>query len=364
MEAFDNTSMCLYTFEVVEELVGKNITEDDDLTWPCELRSFWVEILPLVQTVRVLLSYGTSFVVILGVLGNLLSFVVLNQKEMRKNPPNLYLSVLEIYDMFTLVFNFMIGVLRGNFEAVNTIFQDSEALCTIHSIVVELFNMLSVWIIVAFTVERYIMIRFCLKVRPSRRRTGVIIAVLSFIIFLISLHKIAVSGFEGDSVFGYKACKTRRIIFKEIISVGVALNTWVPTLLIATVNVGIIQEMRINRRRHDYLGQMEFSEADERTAKLLLLVSTRYVLLVLPLGIVQTIELIWNRMNAVSPGHPYYVSFMITKLRLKWTRAFFFFFYQLNFAINIFLYVASSSATNFRSNLRRVLGIKQHAESS
>jgi hypothetical protein len=153
------------------------------------------------------------------------------------------------------------------------------------------------------------------------------------------------------------------LIFKEIIAVYVALNTWLPTMLIALVNVGIILELRISRKLNDSLPQKVLSEADDRTTKLLLLVSTRYLLLVLPLGIVQTTELIWNQMFAVTPDSPEYVNFMITKLRLKWTRAFFFFFYQFNFAINIIIYVASPVATQFRSHLCRVFRMKQKFES-
>ncbi|XP_060570051.1 neuromedin-U receptor 2-like [Ruditapes philippinarum] len=358
-----NGSICSYTYEEIDELIGKNITEDDILKWPCELVSFWIDLLPFVTVVKFLLSYGTSVIVAAGVFGNIVSLFVLVQSQMRKNPPNLYLTVLAVYDSCTLVFNFMVGVLRGNFETVNHVCQDSETLCTVHSVVVELFNILSVWIIVAFTVERYVMIRYSLKVRPSRRKTCFTILFLSFVIFLISLHKIGVSGFEGDSVYGYKACKTRRLIFKEIIAVYVALNTWLPTMIIALVNVGIILELRISRKLNDSLPQKVLSEADNRTTKLLLLVSTRYLLLVLPLGIVQTTELIWNQMFAVTPDSPEYVNFMITKLRLKWTRAFFFFFYQFNFAINIIIYVASPVATQFRSHLCRVFRMKQKFES-
>lgn len=104
------------------------------------------------------------------------------------------------------------------------------------------------------------------------------------------------------------------------------------------------------------------SKSDEKATKLLLAVSSAYVILILPLGLIQTTELIWNNTEKVGTTDPNYVHFMTTKIKLKWSRAFFFFFYQFNFAINFFLYVSSSSATRFRTTLRRLLGFKVKKE--
>lgn len=362
---FVSHSTCPYTYDVIEDLVGRNITEADAVKWPCSLRKLWVDIYPLVKIVRFLLSYGTTAIIISGVLLNTLSFFVLISKYMRKNVSNLYLAFLAVYDTCSLTFNFMIGVIRGNSEAANLQFQQSETLCTFHGVVVELFNLLSVWVIVAFTVERFLFIKFPLKARTwSPRKTVVVLGVISVVMTLISFHKIAVSGFEGDSVFGYKACKTRRKIFKEIIYVYVALNTWLPTFAIVFLNLYIVFELRRNKIKRSRMVQSSITKSDEKATTLLLAVSSTYVLFVLPLGIVQSVELIWNGTMTVTPDHPDYVNFMSTKIRLKWSRAFFFFFYQLNFAINFFLYVAASSATRFRANLRSLFGIKRNIEES
>ncbi|KAH3877565.1 FMRFamide peptide receptor frpr-18-like [Dreissena polymorpha] len=362
---FVSGSECPYTFDVVEELQGKNVTARDAMAWTCSIRAYWVNILPLVKIVRFLLSYGTALTVIMGVLLNALSFIVLTRKHMRKTTSNLYLSFLAIYDIGTLIFNFMIGVIRGNSEMANKTFQNSESLCTFHGVIVELFSMLSVWIIVSFTVERFLMIKFPFKARTwSPRKTVITLIIVSAVVTLISLHKIAVSGFEGDSVFGYKACKTRRTIFVEIIYVYVALNTWLPTVSIVILNGIMINELRKNKIKRQQMTQTSMTKTDEKATRQLLMISSTFVLLVLPLGIVQSMELIWNGTQTVPPGHVDYEQFIIMKIRLKWVRSFFFFFYQLNFAINFFLYVASSSSTRFRATLRKILGMKQQEQES
>jgi hypothetical protein len=120
----------------------------------------------------------------------------------------------------------------------------------------------------------------------------------------------------------------------------------------------ILMEIKRNQKKRAAMTTSTMSKSDEKATKLLLVVSSTYVLLVLPLGLIQSTELIWNNSQKVSETHPDYIDFMMTKIRLKWARAFFFFFYQLNFAVNFFLYVFSSSATRFRATLKLILGIK------
>jgi hypothetical protein len=360
------SSSCPVGYNQIEDLAGKNITAEDELKWPCSLRVFWVDLLPFVELVRGLLSYGTSIIVAFGLIFNIISFIVLTRKHMRKSTTNMYLSVLAVYDCLSLTLNFMIGVLRGqNPDTVNKDFQRSESLCTFHGVIVELFNLLSVWLIAAFTVERFIIVKFPLKAKGlTPKRALIAIIAVSVCVFIFSMHKIAVSGFEGDSVFGYKACKTRRAIFPEIIYFYVAFNTWLPTFMIVSLNSMIIIEIKKNQKKRKEMTSNvnAMSKSDEKATKLLLAVSSAYVVLILPLGLIQTTELIWNGTAKVAPGHADYVDFMTTKMRLKWTRAFFFFFYQFNFAINFFLYVFSSSATRFRATLKKILGMKVQTE--
>lgn len=356
-------SSCVYGFSVVEGMGDKNVTDEDRLKWPCELRTLWVEILPFVTLVRGLLSYGTSLVIVLGLFLNCVSFIVLTRKHMRRSTTNLYLSVLAVYDMLSLTMNFMIGVLRGQNLSINKDFQEHESLCKFHGVIVELFNLLSVWVIVSFTIERFIMIKFPLKAKIlTVRKATIAIICVSSTVFLFSMHKLAVSGFEGDSVFGYKACKTRRAIFPEIIYFYVAFNTWLPTAIIVGLNGMIIYEIRKNRIKRMAMTTTSLTKKDEKATKLLLVVSSTYVILILPLGLIQSTELIWNTNFKVSPGLPGYIDYQSTKIKLKWARAFFFFFYQFNFAINFFLYVSSSSATRFRATLRKLLGMKVQEE--
>ena len=329
-----------------------------EVTQLCEVQAVTLSLEPMARFVRFLLSYGTSFIIMLGLVLNGISLFILTRVHMRKLAPNTYLAALAVYDSLVLVLNLMIGVLRGNNLSINATFQQSEALCILQSINVELWSLLSVWIMIAFTVERFLMVKFPLKFSsPSVQRTRLVVLAVSATAVLFSMQKLGVSGFEGDSVFGYKACRTQRLISRDIIFFAVAFNTWLPVVLLCSLNLIITLEIRKNSKKRAEMMQGKASgKADDKATKLLMIVSLAFITLVLPLGILQTTELIWNNTAKVSLGNPYYVTFMTVKMRLKWARAFFFFFYQFNFAINFFLYVSpASGGSRFRATLKKVL---------
>ncbi|XP_014679173.1 PREDICTED: probable G-protein coupled receptor 139 [Priapulus caudatus] len=352
---------CQVSHTIVDGLENAALTKDIQELWPCELLQFWLHFEPFVHFVQWLLHYGTALIIIVGLGCNILSLCVLSQKSMRNSSSNLYLRMLAFYDSLALVMNFMVGVLRGQYESINRTYQDSEHLCKAQAVFVEVFNLLSVWIIVAFTIERYLLIVYPLKSKlVTYARTRLTVIGVSVAVIAFSMHKIFISGFEGDSVFGYKACRTSRKTYRQAVYFYVAFNTWLPTIIIFALNMRILVQLQKNRSKRAAMtnNRNVKLKGDDRATRLLLTVSCVYLFLISPLGVTQTIELIYNSVAKVAPGHDGYTGFMIGKLRLKWTRAFFFFFYQINFAINFFLYVSTSSGERFRQGLRLLFRLK------
>ena len=292
-----------------------------------------------------------------------MAFRVLTDHRLRVHSSNLYLAALSIYDCLVLTFNFLIGMLRGQNTDVNRLFQENEALCRAHSVFVEVFNLLSVWMIVCFTFERFISVRFPLRVQKwcTSARAKKIIGILSAVLIIFSCHKILLTGFEGDSVYGYKACVSKRFKFREAIFFYTAFNTWLPSILIMAFNIGIITKIReasVQRRSMSSAGSNTSGQesAERKITRTLLTVSFAYLLLVIPLGVLQTVELTWNSVMVKPPSacppaaQQDYVHYMYGKLILKWLRALCFSFYQANFAINFFLYIATGQ------KFREILG--------
>ena len=280
---------------------------------------------------------------------------------MRYGTTNMYLFALALYDSCVLIFNFMIGVLRGQNTDVNKTFQENEWLCLIHSVVVELFNLQSVWMIVCFTIERYIAVRFPLKVSQlcSVKRTKMAIGLVSTTILIISIHKIFISGFEGDSVFGYKACWTNRKKYREVMYFYVAFNTWLPAVIITILNLLILsiirQSMKVRQRmsvKSQRQKRANIIKREIHITRTLLFTSIAYVVLLLPLGTIQTTELWMKSAHQVSPSsssveQESYISYTKIFWLLKWIRCLSFFLYQFNFSINFFIYLATNLRFRF-----------------
>ncbi|XP_067935747.1 probable G-protein coupled receptor 139 [Watersipora subatra] len=226
----------------------------------------------------------------------------------------MYLLALAIYDSSVLIFNFTVGVLRAqNPDTIDREFQEKEWLCLCHSVLVELLNLLSVWMIVCFTVERLIAVEFPLKVHRlcSVKRTRATIVSVSIAILFISMHKVFISGFEGDSAFGYKACHTNRRKFREIIYVYVTIKTWFPAITMGVLNSLIIYRIHKSARvrRKISLNALKSRRTGEKQQMRI----TRML-----------------------------IATSITFLVLLSIRCLCFFFYQLNFGINLFIYLLTN----------------------
>lgn len=121
--------------------------------------------------------YYTPVLVPFGVIGNILSVVVLLKTEIRKLSSSYYLAALGISDTCFLLIAFVSWL---NFVKINI--YNRNHFCQFFTYVSGLCCFLSVWLIVAFTVERYIVVLHPLK-RPmicTRKRacfllTGLII---------------------------------------------------------------------------------------------------------------------------------------------------------------------------------------------
>lgn len=87
-------------------------------------------------------------------------------------------------------------------------------------------------------------------------------------------------------------------------------------------------------------------------------VSTVYLILLLPLGIVETLELYWDVVLVLPPPTKEsetteYVHWLEEKMLLKWCRGLCFHIYHWNFAINFFLYYLTGE--KFRGIVLRTL---------
>ncbi|CAG7668679.1 unnamed protein product, partial [Allacma fusca] len=303
------------------------------------------------------------------VLLNGFSFYILLSSGLAKNGSGIYLLILAVCDSGNLLFNYAVGVARGQSNEINNWFKGDEWLCRFHGVFVDIFQLYSAWIVVGFTVERCLVVWYPLALRQSKQyRSRIVVTSLGIVFTLFALSKLFLTGFEKDSVFGYTACCSKRLKWDGMAYVGVAFQTWIPTCLVFTFNCIMFYKLRLiklqryrltsqhSRKHTSGENKQSFFTRPSSTTPMLITVSLAYLILVFPLGIVQTIELHWNVRHYLRPiDKTRYVDWMMTKLLLKFIRSFCFCLYQLNFSVNFFLYFASGS--QFRLHLLHKLRV-------
>ncbi|XP_035708132.1 uncharacterized protein LOC110850394 [Folsomia candida] len=346
-------------------------TTSCDEEWPCEIRIFWLQIHPFIALTRAFLSYGSLVIILLGVILNSLSAYIFLSTGLARNGSGVYLIALAFCDTGNLIANILLGVWRGASYEFNGYFMENEWLCRTHGVFVEVFQTISAWIVVAFTVERSLAVWYPLLFRQSRnRRAKLVVGSLTTVFTLFCLSKLFLTGFEKDSVFGYIPCNSRRYVWEGMAYVRVAFQTWIPTIIVFTFNCLMfwkLRKIKINRQRlSEHTRNLpkrpgprlkqSFINKPSPTNPMLIAVSLAYLILVFPLGAVQTVELYWNLHENVpiavmEPQKSAYVHWLMYKILLKHIRSFFFGFYQINFAINFFLYFAAG--VEFRRYLQK-----------
>ncbi|CAK9301145.1 unnamed protein product [Gordionus sp. m RMFG-2023] len=239
----------------------------------------------------ILIPY-TIVVILVGCLLNGMAFVAFtfrgNKTGFKSNNANynLYLGALSIWDTCTLIFNFAVGVMRALSPKVNAFYMRTPILCSSDGVVVEFFNLQSAWTIVSFSVERLLTTYLPFKFTPKNQEPRFFKVMTYFFItnLFFSSLKLLVSGFEGNSAFGYPGCKRINIIggtttkpfnsngynyshqhgnytlraprvmsadfnFKAILYILVGLNTWLPVICVLTCNILIVRKIWSNRNR-------------------------------------------------------------------------------------------------------------------
>ena len=133
--------------------------------------------------------YISPILIILGTFGNCLSIVVLLRKSMRTSTTMFYLAVLSFGDLFTLY----TGLLRywiKNLPDAKDIRNLSDAGCKIHAFLVYFSLDVTVWILVAVTLDRCLSVSLPFKAKRicSSKISRIVVVIILLVSFLKNMH--------------------------------------------------------------------------------------------------------------------------------------------------------------------------------
>ena len=202
-------------------------------------------------------AYLTPFIIIIGVFGNAVILAVFLSKAMRKMSASLYLGSLAFSDWSVLLSYVLIDWLRkGLFRWPGKFTLDLvsyQGICETFLFVTYGFRFLSVWLIVIFTLERYIGVCHPLHRRGICTNSFAKRAIICLIMAscVTSLYKPIISEArvtsEGNRVCAWKP-EHDKINFILDIIYGL-LITAVPFIILTALNILIARTLFLTRRR-------------------------------------------------------------------------------------------------------------------
>ncbi|ELU08577.1 hypothetical protein CAPTEDRAFT_64368, partial [Capitella teleta] len=289
-----------------------------------------------------LMKYAAGLIIAIGVLGNLLTIIVMMSKDFRKSPSSLVLTALALVDTGNLVTGLMRWWIYYTFDF--DVREMSSTGCKTHRFFTYYFGELSPAILVILTVERFVSVFYPLRCREicSKRRLGIGVMFVTITYALINSYFIFTSGLlpgEDHSCQVYLRYEETMFAWNWVDS---TLYAFLPFTIIFTGNILIAKKLIKAQKSRNTMATKSKKDRQSLTP-MLMTVSWCFLLLNLPSCIyfIGESEELWP-LETYLDGLNDDIAYDIVNL-----------LYYTNNAINFFLYCLTG--TKFRSALLGLL---------
>ncbi|KAK3093322.1 hypothetical protein FSP39_014080 [Pinctada imbricata] len=290
---------------------------------------------------------------VLGLTGNTLTIMVMNNKKFVNQTSTLFLTALSLSDtvlLLTQPFNkvFVMKLFGLDLRALSNIG------CKIFFIIFKTSKMTSSWFLVLLCFERFVAVWFPLKAKTICTRRYAFIAIAAVYLVIGSYTSIwsYASNIDEKGICHPdqydKSDPVEVQKFGRFIIGGVSLYSLIPTTILLTLTPLIVVQLF---RRAKMFGKMSSQSKKKqsdtnKTTVMLVGVMFAYVILILPVTGLHLFAFIF-RLNAFGSGSLGWAIYREVSQILE----------QINYCINFFLYVLSSSL--FRGALNDLLCFKK-----
>lgn len=305
-------------------------------------------------------AYSTPVIFAMGILGNSISLKIFLSKNFRRQAGGVYLASLSCADIFALVFFVMTQWLKRVWPIFTdsrvTPVVDTDGLCQVILYLSYTSRFLSSWLVVTFTVERYIGVCHPFKrlewCTTKTARRGIVVLTLISLVF--NSFKPALSGvymLDGEltKCTGNPDYHYVSFILDSVYAVSITL---VPFVVILLLNVMIIRAL-VKLKKRQKTNQVKAKEAGGRTdfTLLLLMISFCFIALKVPFFVTWCRQFLYSlHLQRDTSGNIDNINRIeIIKGILNITRTVFY----MNYATNFFLY--SFVGSSFRLELKRLV---------
>ena len=297
------------------------------------------------HVIRMLDYYIVPIIVVVGLAGNSLSCVAFLMTSLKTLSSSVYLASLAVADS-----GFLVCVLFSWSTNLGVGLYNMPFGCQFFTFSSYVFSFLSVWLVVGFTVERYIATCFPFKRNEmcTPRRAKLVVAGLTTLAVLIYSYALWTSSVQA--MHGQQLCMpiSKYIDFLKLtVNIDTTLTFLIPFLAIFILNVRIVCAVTRIKQQHIQVSAIQDSPTapsftqnriHTKVTTMLLVVSTSFLLLNLPKHILHILSMEFLNHLVLNSTNYSAISKLVTYI------------FYLNFSINFFLY--SLCGKNFRVALR------------
>ena len=204
------------------------------------------------STYNMVLYWITLVVIIIGLLGNILTFMVFSRKKFRKNSISVYCRALAIFDSFIVY----IAVVLFYFVFYKTfIARLSDSMCKFYFYVKLAFSSIPGWILIAFSIDKIINLR---KVSNRMKRPIVHYWIIVAIVLFNLLLYIEVPIFiERVPIKTILLCDTNYLWFSDALNIKFLIEgSLLPFFILCVSSLYTIKLLRDSRRQLAIIGRL------------------------------------------------------------------------------------------------------------
>ncbi|CAH1784328.1 unnamed protein product, partial [Owenia fusiformis] len=286
---------------------------------------------------RLLWTYAGPILLILGIIGNILSIIILLRKSLRRLSWSLYLVTLAISDILVLcttTFDYWMRMWKNIH-----VYTFSAAGCKIENFLTYFSVHFSAWILVAVTLERLLFLYWPLRARIlfTRKVAAIIIAIIAAALTLVNMHI-----FWNFQL----TCRRRRCACRPLGDgfvwsiIDLCMSTLIPFIIIAICN-GFFVKKLLFLRSTTHSTSEAYKQKARATSIMMLSITMTFIILNLPITIVICLN------NTTLKEDP------VLRLALGKAWVFTVFLHQLNSIVNVVLYYLSNS--RFQKEVKTIL---------
>ena len=305
-----------------------------------------------------LLQIGTPLIVLIGIPGNILSFIVMKSPRFRYKSYSHYLCALAVFDTLVLVVKYLKRVddLMHITQGHGFLHGYTDAGCKIHNFTEHVCYLMSSWVVLCMTLERFIAVNFPFKkdllCRP-RNAVTIILVVFAVMSYSQIFRLIIIEKDEKDSLCIAPTRYLHIYVVMHIYMYQLVLQFMLPAILILVCNLTILWKIRRLQymvAKHGTNHSVRAYAKRHKTTCTLLLISFTYIVTLLPLVLLSMIMYVAVRVNPVLAMWMYRNADSV--------RHVFELLSEINYGINFYIYIMSGA--QFRCELRAIL-FRQHS---